>query len=115
MVRQKLKGLAGNKYDKNYFINYFKAVTLALLALAFSCVFAIGDECNPDGNGQPACSSANVGIPSRNFWDPTAYWLCTAAGAEAELKRCPSSSLYNSATQSCIPASQWVWTPPCPQ
>lgn len=103
------------KSDKNYFVNYFKAVTLALLALAFSCVFAIGDECNPDGNGQPACSSANVGIPSRNFWDPTAYWLCTAAGAEAELKRCPSSSLYNSATQSCIPASQWVWTPPCPQ
>ncbi|XP_075164368.1 uncharacterized protein LOC142236971 [Haematobia irritans] len=82
-------------------------------ALLYFCVLAFGDECNPDGNGRPECIMPYVGQPFRNFWDPTAYWLCTAAGAEAEFKRCPTLFLYDSALRACIPAREWKWTPPC--
>ncbi|XP_037807781.1 uncharacterized protein LOC119601106 isoform X2 [Lucilia sericata] len=87
---------------------------LGLLTFAFSSAVIANVDCDPDGNGKPVCVAENVGRPYRNFWDPTAYWLCRKAGAEAELVRCPSGKLFDAARGKCIPANQWIWTYPCP-
>ncbi|KAM7346782.1 uncharacterized protein ACRADG_006565 [Cochliomyia hominivorax] len=86
------------------------AMFFAILAIAFACVLA----CDPDGNNQPECSSKNVNVPIRNFWDPTHYWLCKSAGAVAESVRCPDAQGFDSAKGVCVDFSEWKWTEPCP-
>ncbi|XP_075164367.1 uncharacterized protein LOC142236970 [Haematobia irritans] len=73
---------------------------------------SICDACDPNGDGKPQCSLLSFGKTYRNFWDPTAFWICNFMG-KAELLRCPISTLYDSESKRCIPSSQWVWTPPC--
>uniref|UniRef100_A0A1I8Q152 Chitin-binding type-2 domain-containing protein n=1 Tax=Stomoxys calcitrans TaxID=35570 RepID=A0A1I8Q152_STOCA len=91
-----------------------KSLLITFVALSLCCAFAAADdECDMESDGEPKCLMVNVGQPFRNFWDPTAYWLCTAANRKAELRHCPYTTLYDAATISCIPASKWKWTPPC--
>lgn len=79
--------------------------------MAFTCVIA----CDNTKNNEPVCDSSNVGQSFRNFFDPTAYWYCSAAGQPAENRRCPiGNNMYDSATQQCVSSDNWVWTPNCP-
>ncbi|XP_046802577.1 uncharacterized protein LOC124418876 isoform X2 [Lucilia cuprina] len=88
-----------------------KTVFFTVLALAVAAVLA----CNPDGNNQPECTSNNLNVPIRNFWDPTHYWLCKSAGAVAESVRCPDSQGFDSAKGECVSFDVWQWTEPCPE
>lgn len=71
--------------------------------------------CDPESNNQPICDDINLNEPVRNFWDPTAYWMCTSANGEAELFKCPDSYLFDSTSGQCVTANKWVWTSPCPK
>ncbi|XP_073835469.1 uncharacterized protein [Musca autumnalis] len=83
----------------------------AILACIIACVLA----CDPDSNNEPTCTSSNLNMPIRNFWDPTCYWQCTKAGAAAEIVRCPTAELFDSDLGKCVSYKNWVWTFPCPQ
>uniref|UniRef100_A0A1I8NNA6 Chitin-binding type-2 domain-containing protein n=1 Tax=Stomoxys calcitrans TaxID=35570 RepID=A0A1I8NNA6_STOCA len=86
-------------------------ICLSILA----CLLACALSCDPDSNNQPTCGSGNVNVPIRNFWDPTAYWLCGSSGATAELVRCPDAHLFDSAKGECVMWNEWEWTFPCPE
>ncbi|KAM7349686.1 uncharacterized protein ACRADG_008531, partial [Cochliomyia hominivorax] len=90
---------------------FYLVLCLTALVLALACVLA----CDPHGNNEPKCSSSNLDVPIRNFWDPTHYWLCKTADAPAESVRCPDSHGFDSAKGQCVPFDQWQWTPPCPE
>ena len=85
---------------------------LVVIALAIASVFA----CNSNGNGMPDCNTVAAGR-YRNFWDPTAYWVCAGKSA-ATSRRCEDDygaqrTMYDSAKDECVNWADWVWTPPC--
>ena len=89
----------------------------ALFALAFAAVIAA--DCNPNSNGKPDCATEKAGN-YRNFWDPTAYWVCDGSGSEAVAVRCEtnhgvSATMYDSVNDKCVNWADWEWTPPCPE
>ncbi|XP_075154900.1 uncharacterized protein LOC142228374 [Haematobia irritans] len=101
----------GKHSRKHYQTNMKSYIFLALFACILACVWA----CDPDSNNEPTCTSDNLNTPIRNFWDPTAYWMCKSAGAKAELVRCDTELLFDSAQGKCIFYSDWTWTYPCPE
>ncbi|XP_073835460.1 uncharacterized protein [Musca autumnalis] len=70
--------------------------------------------CDPESNNEPNCDNTNINNPIRNFWDPTAYWVCRESNAAAELVKCPINKMFDSQTGRCIDSTEWVWTEPCP-
>uniref|UniRef100_A0A1I8NAE0 Chitin-binding type-2 domain-containing protein n=1 Tax=Musca domestica TaxID=7370 RepID=A0A1I8NAE0_MUSDO len=70
--------------------------------------------CDPESNNEPICDGTNLNKPIRNFWDPTAYWMCSQANAAADLVKCPIDHMFDSEKQLCIPSSMWTWSEPCP-
>ncbi|XP_037818728.1 uncharacterized protein LOC119608396 [Lucilia sericata] len=86
-------------------------VCLTILAVAIACVSA----CDPDGDNKPECNTRNVNVPTRNTWDPTHFWLCSSAGAEAESKPCPIGEGFDATKGACVEWSEWKWTNPCPE
>ncbi|KAM7346779.1 uncharacterized protein ACRADG_006562 [Cochliomyia hominivorax] len=86
-------------------------ICLTILAFAVAGVFS----CDPDSENEPQCSSSNLNVPIRNFWDPTQYWVCKSANAAAERVRCPDAQGFHSAKGACVPFEEWVWTEPCPE
>ncbi|XP_054735164.1 uncharacterized protein LOC129242511 [Anastrepha obliqua] len=81
----------------------------AFLALAFAV--SVHAECDPDGDGKPTCTTANEGDISRNFWDPTRYWVCKEGVATSV--RCPEQTGFLTSAKDCVPWGQWTWVPPC--
>lgn len=64
-------------------------------------------------NGEPGCKGLEeVNRMFRNFWDPTAYWVCEKQGTRASLQRCPNSQLYSEELGRCIHYAEWTWTDP---
>ncbi|XP_005191020.1 uncharacterized protein LOC101892639 [Musca domestica] len=89
-------------------MKYFSCL-IALLGL-----LAVVLACDPDSNNAPECSSSNLNVPVRNFWDPTAYWVCEKAAAAPELVRCPDAHLFDSEKGECVLWNKWKWVNPCP-
>ncbi|EDW36905.1 GL25804 [Drosophila persimilis] len=87
------------------------ALVFLFLALFVAAVYGASD-CDPDGNGKPACQSGNIGERFRNNWDPTRYWLCAEAG-EPQVVLCEQTG-YDPVSKECVAWSQWSWYPPCP-
>ncbi|KNC25624.1 hypothetical protein FF38_03381 [Lucilia cuprina] len=86
-------------------------VCLTILAFAVAFVSA----CDPDGDNKPECNTRNVNVPTRNSWDPTHFWLCSSAGADAESKPCPIGEGFDATKGACVAWSEWKWTNPCPE
>ncbi|KAM7346780.1 uncharacterized protein ACRADG_006563 [Cochliomyia hominivorax] len=84
---------------------------LTILAVAFTCILA----CDPDSENEPECTSKNVNVPIRNFWDPTQYWLCPTAGAKAERHHCPDGEGFHTTKFICVSFEEWTWTEYCPE
>uniref|UniRef100_A0A1I8PDR2 Chitin-binding type-2 domain-containing protein n=1 Tax=Stomoxys calcitrans TaxID=35570 RepID=A0A1I8PDR2_STOCA len=82
--------------------------------VCLACFLAFVSACDPDSDNKPVCNDMTLNVPTRNFWDPTAYWLCNYVGVEPELERCPDSHLFDSAKGECVLWNKWVWTNPCP-
>uniref|UniRef100_A0A1L8EC49 Putative secreted protein n=1 Tax=Haematobia irritans TaxID=7368 RepID=A0A1L8EC49_HAEIR len=80
-----------------------------------ACLLCGALACDPDSNNMPNCATNALNIPVRNFWDPTAYWMCKSNGDNAELIRCPDAHLFDSAKGECIMWNEWTWTKPCPE
>ncbi|KAH8306305.1 hypothetical protein KR018_007188 [Drosophila ironensis] len=64
-------------------------------------------------SGEPGCQGLEeVNRMFRNFWDPTAYWVCDKQGTRARLQRCPQSQLYSEELGRCVHYADWAWTEP---
>lgn len=64
-------------------------------------------------NGEPSCQGLDeVNRMFRNYWDPTAYWVCDKQGTRARLQRCPQSQLYSEELGRCVHYADWAWTDP---
>jgi hypothetical protein len=75
---------------------------------------AVAQACEYDhGDGRPACIQAEMNRPWRNNWDPVHYWECLTLNTPAVAVRCPNEHLFLESALTCVPWSQWVWTPPC--
>ncbi|XP_075154902.1 uncharacterized protein LOC142228376 [Haematobia irritans] len=83
-----------------------------ILACFVACTLA---ACDPDDNNQPNCSADNLNVEIRNFWDPTAYWVCNERSGNATLVRCPTAHLFDSNKGECVMWNEWEWTNPCPE
>lgn len=81
------------------------------MAVTVACVLG----CDPNGNNQPECTTANLNVPIRNFYDPTHYWQCNSAGAVAESVPCPVDEGFDGAKGACVAFSEWKWVEPCPE
>ncbi|XP_075155528.1 uncharacterized protein LOC142228877 [Haematobia irritans] len=82
--------------------------------VTFSIAFlAYGWSCDPQSDNKPNCNYRNLQKPIRNFWDPTVFWICSEANAEAELVKCPDGHLFDSTTRECVVSTKWIWTNPC--
>ncbi|XP_075154901.1 uncharacterized protein LOC142228375 [Haematobia irritans] len=79
-----------------------------------ACLLASALSCDPNSDNKPLCTEENLNVPIRNFWDPTAYWLCNFVGEEPELERCDVGHMFDSALGECVMWNKWVWTKPCP-
>ncbi|XP_073835463.1 uncharacterized protein [Musca autumnalis] len=83
--------------------------------IALFALLGVVLACDPDNTNEPACANENLNVPTRHFWDPTAYWVCKSAGAGAELVRCPSAHLFDSQKAECVLWNKWNWVNPCPE
>ncbi|KAH8413358.1 hypothetical protein KR009_010380 [Drosophila setifemur] len=83
---------------------------LVLLFVAFVLAVYVDAACNPDGDGKPDCVG-RTGLKSRDFWDPTHFWLCDGTG-EAVLKPCNQTG-FDPKTGDCVAWQEWVWYDPC--
>ncbi|XP_073835466.1 uncharacterized protein [Musca autumnalis] len=83
--------------------------------IAFFALLAVVLACDPDGNNEPVCTNDNLNVPVRNFWDPTAYWVCKSADAKPELVRCPDGNWFDSVKVECVRWSKWKWVNFCPE
>ncbi|EDW45238.1 uncharacterized protein LOC6617173 [Drosophila sechellia] len=64
-------------------------------------------------NGEPSCQGLDeVNRMFRNYWDPTAYWVCDKQGTRARLQRCPQAQLYSEELGRCVHYADWAWTDP---
>ncbi|EDV95039.1 GH23828 [Drosophila grimshawi] len=64
-------------------------------------------------DGEPGCQGLDeVNRMFRNFWDPTAYWVCDKQGTKARLNRCRQSQLYSEELGRCVHYAEWSWTEP---
>ncbi|XP_020811136.1 uncharacterized protein LOC110186331 [Drosophila serrata] len=62
--------------------------------------------------GEPGCRHpAEVGIPQRYCLDPTKYWLCSALGLTAALRKCQANTGFDQDLNACVPWPAWVWQP----
>ncbi|XP_017004807.2 uncharacterized protein Peritrophin-15b [Drosophila takahashii] len=89
-----------------------KAVVVLLFLALFVAIHA-DYVCNPDGDGKPDSCLGRTGQVSRDFWDPTHYWICAGAG-EPELAACDDQTGFDPKTGKCVPWNLWQWYPPCP-
>ncbi|XP_016942606.4 uncharacterized protein [Drosophila suzukii] len=70
-------------------------------------------QCND--STQPGClHQAEEGVAQRHCLDPTKYWLCSAIGQQAQLKKCQPNTGFDQDLNACVPWIAWVWQP-CPE
>ncbi|XP_055907333.1 uncharacterized protein LOC129942433 [Eupeodes corollae] len=77
-----------------------------LLILAISSTIAA-----PRGNGRPGCATSQE-IHTRfyrNFWDPTAYWVCSELRKPASAARCQDEEAFMDSLRKCVPWNDWHW------
>ncbi|XP_022208135.1 uncharacterized protein LOC111064689 [Drosophila obscura] len=86
------------------------ALVFLCLALLVGVSFA-ASICNPDGDGKPDCVG-RAGLVSRDYWDPTHYWVCDSSG-NAVLAACQQQG-FDPKTGECVDWSLWQWYAPCP-
>lgn len=84
-------------------------IIFAILAIAFACVLS----CDPKSNNQPECSSKNLNVAIRDFWDPNRYWLCTYVSDVASHIFCPENQYFDPAKGTCILVDFWKWIDLC--
>ncbi|XP_055850189.1 uncharacterized protein LOC129914813 [Episyrphus balteatus] len=85
----------------------FFAVFAILLVLAVSSMAV------PSGNGRPGCKTEQEIRDKlyRNFWDPTAYWVCSEQNTPASSARCPDEEAFVFSVRKCVPWDDWTWEP----
>ncbi|XP_022214488.1 uncharacterized protein LOC111068966 [Drosophila obscura] len=62
-------------------------------------------------SGEPGCQGLEeMNRMFRNFWDPTAFWVCDKQGTRARLQHCPKSQLYSEELGRCVHYADWSWS-----
>ena len=82
-----------------------------LVALAWSSALAVENPA-PLHDGQPGC---HIRFEFQRLWRnhfvPEQYWECVDWGLPARARKCPPNTLFQDAWQTCVPYTQWEWTP----
>lgn len=65
-------------------------------------------------DGEPPCDTEQQVSTTffRNYFDPTAYWVCVALNVEAIPQRCPDGSAFLDSLKSCVQWDDWFWEVP---
>lgn len=65
-----------------------------------------------DHDGRPGCQTR---YEFRRLWRnnlvPDQYWECRRWNERAEVRYCPMATRFQDSWQTCIPITQWEWTP----
>lgn len=92
---------------------------LILVILLVSAVYSVSSEdrygppnIRPSHDGQPGCG---IRYEFRRLWrnnfNPEVYWECVHWRNPALQRTCPSSTYFQDSWQTCVPFTQWQWTP----
>ncbi|SPP81096.1 uncharacterized protein LOC117583433 [Drosophila guanche] len=89
---------------------------LHLFALLF--VLCLGSRCCSGASvgkptGQPGCQTEQeIAVATYpHFYLKSSYWICSTQGVPATLAACPIPSAWLDSAKSCVPWSEWYWTP----
>ncbi|KAM7360719.1 uncharacterized protein ACRADG_007217 [Cochliomyia hominivorax] len=90
-----------------------KLLILFAVISAFIATNKVEAQGNPLYTGQPGCLTVEelsvVLYP--HFRNKRAYWRCSVLGQAATFELCPIGEGFLAAEKTCVPWTEWYWTP----